>query len=57
MQFMPETPYYLIQKGQNDEALKSLRWFRDGLSVSEVKKELSAIQVKTNSSQFKCYCL
>uniref|UniRef100_A0A1B6BWY7 Major facilitator superfamily (MFS) profile domain-containing protein n=2 Tax=Clastoptera arizonana TaxID=38151 RepID=A0A1B6BWY7_9HEMI len=45
MQFIPETPYYLIQKKQNDEALKSLKWLRKGVSESEVKKELDAMEV------------
>ena len=26
--FMPETPLYLLQKGQTDRAQKSLQWFR-----------------------------
>ena len=40
MFFMPESPYYLITKGKDDEALKSLQWLRDSENVNEALEEL-----------------
>ena len=40
MFFMPESPYYLITKGKDAEALKSLQWLRDSENVNEALEEL-----------------
>lgn len=47
--FLPETPYYLLQKNKKAEALKSLLWLRKGRSTEEVEKELSLMQVRHNN--------
>ena len=40
MFFMPESPYYLVAKGKNAQALKSLQWLRDSENVNEALEEL-----------------
>ena len=41
MFFMPESPYYLIGKGKEPEALKSLIWLR---GTEDVKVELAELK-------------
>ena len=38
---MPETPYYLITKNKEDEALKSLQWLR---GTENVKAEIEDLK-------------
>lgn len=42
--WMPDSPYYLLMRGRDDEALKSLKWLRnsDGQSTSEDPKAYCA---------------
>ena len=42
MFFMPESPFYLIRKNQEEEALKSLIWLRGG--TADVKSELEDLK-------------
>lgn len=44
--FMPETPYFLLQKGREAEAYKSLSWLRKGFPVEDVRKELHIMKVR-----------
>lgn len=44
--FMPETPYFLLQKGRESEAYKSLSWLRKGAPVEDVRKELHIMKVR-----------
>ena len=39
MFFMPESPYFLITKGKNEEALKSLQWLRASENVQDELEE------------------
>ncbi|KAF5298907.1 hypothetical protein FQR65_LT09559 [Abscondita terminalis] len=39
--FMPDTPYFLIAKGYNEEAKKSLRWLRETDEVDEEFMEIT----------------
>ena len=45
MFFMPESPYYLVAKGKDAQALKSLQWLRGPENakdmLEEVKREFS----------------
>ena len=41
MYFMPETPYYLITKNKEEEALKSLQWLR---GTENVKAEIEDLK-------------
>ena len=40
MFFMPESPYYLVAKGKNDQALKSLQWLRGSENAKDVLEEV-----------------
>lgn len=42
--FIPETPYYQVYKGQNDEALATLQWLRVNANKKDIEDELSKIQ-------------
>ena len=42
MFFMPESPYYLITKGKDAEALKTLQWLRDSENVNDALEELKS---------------
>lgn len=42
--FLPESPYYLLQKDKKSEALASLTWLRKGRTPDEVEKELDMMQ-------------
>uniref|UniRef100_A0A1B6MBC5 Major facilitator superfamily (MFS) profile domain-containing protein n=1 Tax=Graphocephala atropunctata TaxID=36148 RepID=A0A1B6MBC5_9HEMI len=48
--FMPETPYFLLQKGREAEAFKSLSWLRKGASSEDIKKELHAMKVSVEAT-------
>ena len=37
---MPETPYYLITKNKEDEAMKSLQWLRGNKNVKTEMEDL-----------------
>jgi len=43
MPFLPETPRYLISKGLDEEASRSLQWLRGATSPAQVKAELKQI--------------
>ena len=40
MFFMPESPYYLVAKGKNDQALKSLQWLRGSENAKDVLEDV-----------------
>ncbi|XP_014277095.1 facilitated trehalose transporter Tret1 [Halyomorpha halys] len=42
--FMPETPYYLLMKGQEDEARKVLKYFRNGDIDEELEEMKNAVR-------------
>lgn len=42
--FIPETPFWLLARGRNAEALKSLQWLRGWTSEKEVEKEFAEMQ-------------
>lgn len=43
--FLPESPYYLLQKDKKSEALASLVWLRKGRTPDDIEKELNMMQV------------
>lgn len=43
--FLPESPYYLLQKEKKTEALASLSWLRKGRTPDDIEKELNMMQV------------
>lgn len=51
--FIPETPYWLLARGREEEALKSLQWLRGWVSAKEVEKEFSEMQRYSKNSR-KC---
>ena len=40
MFFMPETPYHLITKNKEDEAMKSLQWLRGNKNIKTEMEDL-----------------
>lgn len=42
--FLPESPYYLLQKDKKPEALASLTWLRKGRTPDDIEKELNMMQ-------------
>lgn len=48
--FLPETPYYLISRGKNAKALKTLCWLRSA-SREDVYQEFVKIQVCNSNLQ------
>ena len=40
MFFMPESPYYLVAKGKDVQALKSLQWLRGSENAKDVLEEI-----------------
>ena len=40
MFFMPESPYYLVAKGKDDAALKSLQWLRGSENAKDVLEDV-----------------
>ena len=56
MFFMPESPYFLITKGKNEEALKSLQWLRGSENMEdeleEFKREFRDQKLLGNVSYF-----
>ena len=40
MFFMPESPYYLVAKGKDAQALKSLQWLRGSENAKDVLEEI-----------------
>ena len=40
MFFMPESPYYLVAKGKDAQALKSLQWLRGSENAKDVLEEV-----------------
>lgn len=63
MLFLPETPHFLIQKEKYDEALESLKFYRncrdsDKIGIGKVKTELESLKtavknVQTNNVQLR----
>jgi len=47
---MPETPYYLLQKGRDAEAFKNLSWLRKGATAEDVKKELNLMKASVTAT-------
>jgi SP family facilitated glucose transporter-like MFS transporter 8 len=47
--FMPDSPHYYIQKGQEEAAVKSLKFLR-GKSTEGVQEELDAIRATVEES-------
>lgn len=47
--FLPESPYYLLMKDKNDEALASLRWLRG--NNDNVVDELSKMRIAVRQAQ------
>lgn len=43
--FIPESPYYYILKGDEEQALKSLKRLRKGHAKKDVERELELIKV------------
>lgn len=46
--WIPESPYYLINKGRKQEAYNALEWFRGYPDKSVVQSEIADIQVNNN---------
>ncbi|CAL8101448.1 unnamed protein product [Orchesella dallaii] len=44
MLFVPDTPRYLLSKGQTEKAAASLQWLRGAPSVQDIEPELKEIQ-------------
>lgn len=51
--FMPESPYYLMMKNQNEKARKSLEWFRNNENVDEEMDEILAAVERQQSERGK----
>ena len=49
MSIMPETPYYLIQKGKESKANKSLQWLRGKNTKVDQEMELISKSVEEQS--------
>lgn len=47
--FVPESPYYLVEKGKEQEARKALQWLR-GKSAAGVATELKILQTEIEES-------
>jgi uncharacterized membrane protein len=47
MIFVPESPRYLLMKGKNEEASKSLCWLRKKTSSQEVEDDLKIVSTPT----------
>ena len=43
MPFVPDTPRFLISKGDLEGASKALQWYRGATTESQVKKELNQV--------------
>ena len=50
MFFMPESPYFLVEKGKLDEAKKSLIWLRGPSNIDEEFNQLKISQDKSKES-------
>lgn len=46
--FIPQSPYFLLMKGREQDAMKALQWFR---SSEDVQKELAEIAVAVKRQQ------
>lgn len=46
---VPESPYYLVEKGKQNEASKALQWLR-GKSAAGVATELKILQTEIEES-------
>lgn len=56
MLFLPETPQYFLRKENEEEALKSLKFYRncnekDTQSIENIQNELSALKKNMQSQQ------
>jgi MFS family permease len=47
MPLMPETPRYLVSKGDPEGALKSLLWLRGATHENQVRKELDGVRLES----------
>lgn len=45
MFFVPETPHYLLSKGQTEKAASALQWLRGAPSVQDVEPELKEVHL------------
>ncbi|XP_017771074.1 PREDICTED: facilitated trehalose transporter Tret1-like [Nicrophorus vespilloides] len=51
--FMPETPYYNLLKGREDEADDSLRWLRRSVDVKEEMEQIKAAVARQSAERGK----
>ena len=49
--FLPESPYYLIDQGQDEQAIKALKYYRN--KTYDVSPEISEIQAKSIEKKLK----
>ena len=48
--WVPESPYYLQNRGREAEALRALRFFRDNVDCSELESEIEEMKVSLSNS-------
>lgn len=54
--FVPETPYWLLTRNRNDEAMKSLQWLRGWVSPPYVKTEYTELREFVTQSMACAVC-
>ena len=53
MYFVPETPAFLLRKGQKKDAGKALMWLRGAETFEEIQDELNEVRVHCYFITFK----